>query len=126
MSRNADAPPEIRAERKRRAAQKVSAKTISRELKIATLAAFNMAGGIKYVYWLSQHKHALFVELMKKCMGNDDGEGDTNITFVVQQIAMQAQPVSGVTNSPSAGHISGPAQPVLTGEVIDAEVTQRG
>lgn len=119
-------PPELQAERKRRSEQKVTSRTISRELKIATLAAYNMAGGVKYLYWLSQHKHAIFAELMKKCMGNDDSEGDTNITFVVQQITMQAKPVPGVLNSPIAGHIAGPQPNTEIIEVIDAELTRNG
>lgn len=90
------------------------------------MAALNLAGGIKYFYWLSQHKHALFVELVKKCMGNDDGDTDTNITFIVQTIAMEARPVPGVINSPIAGHISTQPRLEQTGEVIDAEAVPRG
>lgn len=97
---------------------------LARELRIATMVAYDMVGGVKYLKWLALHKPAIYAELLKKCMGSDsqaesDGEGTT---IVVKQLTIDARPVPGVINSPIAGHIAGPAVPNSTGEVIDAVI----
>lgn len=122
MPRPAAAPPELVAERKRRRSGKASTAAMSRELKIATMTAFNFGDGVKWLLWLKTNKPALFVELLKKCMTPDDLEGDTNITFVVQQVAINGAPIPGVTNSPIASHVATPRISSSQGEVIDAEV----
>lgn len=121
MPRKIATTPEVLAERKRRQTGKASAATISRELKIATMTAFNFGDGVKWLLWLKQHKPALFVEILKKCMSTNDEEGPGDIKFIVQQVNIIASPVSGVTNSPIQGHIAAPRLAANNGEIIDAE-----
>lgn len=118
MPRKPGPPAEVKAERTRRK-RGATVREISRELRIGTMCAYDMAGGVKYLYWLSQHKHGLFVELLKKCINPNEAEGPQNLTFLVQQVAISAAPVAGVSNSPIAGHIAGPPHAANTGEVID-------
>ena len=126
MPRKPGPPAEVKAERKRRA-KGATAREISRELRIATMTALDMAGGVEYIYRLSQRSNpTLFVELLKKCINPNDVEGAANLTFLVQQVAIAAAPVAGVSNSPIAGHIAGPTQAANNGEVIDVQATPVG
>lgn len=121
MPRKIATTPEVLAERKRRQTGKFSSATISREIKIATMVAFNFGDAVKWLLWLKQHKPALYVEILKKCISTNDDEGPNEIKFIVQQVNIVAAPVPGVTNSPIQGHIAAPRLAANNGEIIDAE-----
>lgn len=48
-----------------------------------------------------------------------DGDGEA-MTFIVQQLAIPAEPIPGVTNSPIEAHIALSRRPSGPGEVVDA------
>ena len=117
-------PSEILMEESPRDVKKATPRMLARELRIATMVAYDMVGGVKYLRWLALHKPAIYAELLKKCMGSDaQAEASSEgITFVVRNLTVEAKPVPGVINSPIAGHIAGPQVADSTGEIIDAVI----
>lgn len=117
-------PDDICTDVSERNVKKATPRLLARELRIATMVAYDMVGGVKYLKWLAKHYPPVYAELLKKCMGSDaqaEGTGE-GTTIVVRQLTIDARPVPGVINSPIAGHIAGPQLPESTGEVIDAVI----
>lgn len=121
MPRPPAAPPEVKAERKRAQTGKVlKGKSLEEQLRLAVQVSFNVVGGAKYLAWLAKNKPTVYGQILTKYMGKDE-QLEQSITFVVQQFAVQAGPVPGVTNSPIIEHIAGPRLSDSSGEVVDVE-----
>lgn len=92
---------------------------ISQDIRLAVLTSFNFIGGVKWLAKQAQKNPSAYMALLGKCLVQDDGSAEKNITFVIQQLAPSTQPVAGVLTSPIASHVPPPLKLISNGEVID-------
>lgn len=95
---------------------------ISADIRLMVLTALNHEGGIKYLIKQARKPNPVaFLNLLGKCLTQDDGSGDKEITFLIQQINVSAAPVSGVLASPISQHIQqSPVRLVSNGGALEA------
>lgn len=96
---------------------------ISADIRIQVLTALNYVGGIKWLIKQAQKPNPQgFLNLLGKCLVQDDGTNEKEITFLIQQINVSAAPVSGVIASPISQHIQQPTLRLASngGTVLDA------
>jgi hypothetical protein len=115
--------PSKRGGRKPGQANKVTHASISREIKIAALAALNFVGKEKYLIKVAKTHPAAFLQFLGKFVQREE-DVPTEIRVVVQTLAPSNSPIPGVIRSPIAGHVSPVHLIANGGEVIDAEVVR--
>lgn len=95
---------------------------ISREIRLQVLEALTRVGGVDYLVRQAKKPNPTpFLALLGKCLIQEDGTGDQNVTFVVQTVNVQAAPVAGVINSPISGHVAPPRLVAQGGDIVDME-----
>lgn len=112
-----DATP-AKAGARKRGPNKLSAATISREIREMGLTSFRFVGGVQYLNRIAQKNPAAYLAFISKLIKTEDGADSSGITFVVQQINVNGQPIAGVVNSPVVEHVA-PLQLVASnGETV--------
>lgn len=80
---------------------------ISKDIRLQVLTALHFVGGVQYLIKQAKKSNPQgFLNLVGKCLTQEDGSADREMTFLIQQINVTAAPVPGVLNSPIAGHIA--------------------
>lgn len=89
---------------------KVTAATISKDLRLMGMASLNFLGGVKYLVAVAKSEPGAYLSFLSKCLVRDDESAAAGLNVVVQQlvVAADAKPVPGVLNSPIAQHIAPP------------------
>lgn len=113
------APPAKRGGRKPGQKNKLSAASISRELREMGLTSFHFVGGVQYLNRIAKKNPAAYLQFIAKLIKTDDQADPAGITFVIQQVNIAGAPIKGVTNSPVLEHVSPVKLAAVNGEVID-------
>jgi hypothetical protein len=115
------APPSKEGGRKRapRTPRKLTAASISRELREMGLTSLHFVGGVQYLNRIAKKNPAAYLAFIAKLIKTDDGADPGGITFVVQQVNVQGVPIKGVVNSPVVEHVVPLKLAAANGEVID-------
>lgn len=105
--------------------KRVTASTMSRELKIMAMTSLGFVGGVKYLEKVAKTNPSAYLAFLAKTLVvRDVAEEQGETTFVVRTLNIIAQPTPGVINSPVAGHIAAPRLIAQSGEIIDNEAVQ--
>lgn len=98
---------------RKRGPSKLSAATISRDIRLMGLTSLNFVGGVQYLNRIAKKNPAAYLAFIAKLVQRDDSADANGMTFVIQQINIGAAPIAGVTNSPVLEHVQRVEQPDL-------------
>lgn len=101
---------------------RVTAATISKDLRLMAMTSLNFLGGVKYLVAVAKKEPNAYLQFVSKCLVRDDESAAAGLNVVVQQLIVgaDAKPVAGVLNSPIAAHVMPPPRLVANGgEVLD-------
>ncbi len=116
-----DAAPPAKPGARKRGPNKLSAATISREIREMGLTAFRFVGGVRYLNRVAAKNPAAYLPFISKLIKTEDGTDSSGITFVVQQINVNGEPIKGVVNSPVLEHVTPLKLAAANSEVIEVD-----
>lgn len=89
---------------------RVTAASISKDLRLMGMASLNFLGGVKYLVAVAKSEPGAYLAFLSKCLVRDDESAAAGLNVTVQQLIVgaDAKPVPGVLNSPIAQHIAPP------------------
>lgn len=120
MSQSADEVPKPVPKRAqpRGGSRKGRPNKIPRTLKEEVLEAYREAGGVQYLVRQATENPKAFMHLLGRLVPQEAaGALPQAITYVVQQVACEPRPISGVSNHPDPRYIALPAP--RTSEIAD-------